>query len=94
MKSISEIVNIIETDPAFIKHGRHEHWISGSSTVVYPISIWTKSKLIDIQWGRIDKRVINPFITRIIKESEGLIKQGFITKSDGSCPNKITFFYN
>lgn len=94
MESVTEIVNIIKNDPAFIKHGRHDTWISGSSTVVYPISIWTESKEIIIQWGKLDKRVIYPFMSRIIRASEGFITDADLWETDGSCPSRITFYFD
>ena len=65
-------------------------WLSGSSTTVYPITIYEDS--IEIQWES-DKNIFGKFIDRIVNNNADLFSKGFFWKSDGSCPSTITFCF-
>ena len=63
-------------------------WLSGSSTTIYPITIWKKEVV--IQW-KSDRRIFDKFIKRTVEKYSDLFKDGYFWKSDGSCPSTITF---
>lgn len=63
-------------------------WLSGSSTEVYPITIWKST--IEIQWKG-NKKVYDKFIDRMVQKYADLFEYGYFCKSDGSCPSNITF---
>lgn len=66
-------------------------WISGSSTPVYPISVYTnswKSEIV-IQWK--SDRKCEGFINKMVGKYNDIIMWGKFWKSDGSCPSTITF---
>ncbi len=63
-------------------------WLSGSSTTVYPITVWQKE--IVCQW-KSDRKIFDRFINRIVEKYSGLFECGYFWKSDGSCPSTITF---
>lgn len=67
-------------------------WTSGSSTQVYPISVWQDS--IDLQWD--SDREPKRFIQRMeqLGKELGIVKYGSWVKSDGSCPNYVRFRLN
>ena len=64
--------------------------LSGSSTNVYPITIWKES--IVLQW-KSDKSIFDKFIQRMVKEYNHMFESGHFWKSDGSCPSTITFWF-
>ena len=63
-------------------------WLSGSSTIVYPITIWKNE--IEIQW-KSDKKIFDKFINRIVGKYNDLFKTGYFRKTDCSCPSVIVF---
>ena len=67
-------------------------WLSGSSTTVYPISIYYESfptSEVVLQWD--SDRACNKFINKIVQKFSNILKEGYFWKSDGSCPSTITF---
>lgn len=76
-----------------VKENLYEHiWISGSSTKVYPITIWVESfatSEVVLQWK--GDRKCNVFINKIVKKYNDILEDGYFWKSDGSCPSTITF---
>ncbi|MBQ3543482.1 MAG: hypothetical protein IJA34_00595 [Lachnospiraceae bacterium] len=76
-----------------VKKNLYEYiWVSGSSTKVYPITIWIEGAItsdIVIQWKN-DKRCTK-FINKIVKKYNDILEEGYFWKSDGSCPSTITF---
>lgn len=85
------LLNLIEQDKTWQTYGYHDHWISGSSTIVYPIACWQND--ITIQWTKCRRDIIERFINRIICKSDGILKSGVFVKSDGSCPNYIVLYF-
>lgn len=90
MKTEKEILKIIESDNLIKKYLYKDHWMSGSSTVVYPITVYRAT--IEIQLLTY-KNVFNKCIDRIVKASEGLLSDGLFSKGDGSCPPKLIFYF-
>lgn len=86
-----EILNIIESDSLIEKYLYDHHWISGSSTVVYPITVWSGSITIQLATR---KNVFSKCIERIVKVSDGLLSDGIFSKGDGSCPATLNFYFN
>lgn len=87
---INDIVKEIKNDKMFNKYILKNTWVSGSSTKVYPITIWEISNQIVFQLNT-DKKIFNKFIKRICDKYD--FKKGVFWKSDGSCPSTITFYY-
>lgn len=90
MKTKEEIANIILSDSLIAKY-LGQHWISGSSTIVYPVTVW--QNYIEVQLAT-RKNVFNKCIERIVKASEGLLTDGYFSKGDGSCPATLRFYFN
>ena len=88
----AELLTLIEQDKTWQRYGYKDYWISGSSTIVYPITLW-KNDII-VQWTKCRKITIERFINRIINKSKKLLKGKTFVKSDGFCPNYIIFFFN
>ena len=65
-------------------------WISGSSTIVFPITIWKNS--IVLQW-KSDKKIFDKFINRLVMRNTDLFDNGVFWKSDGSCPSTIILYF-
>lgn len=68
-------------------------WLSGSSTTVYPISIYYESfptSSVVLQWDN-DNRCTK-FVNKIVKKYANILERGYFWKSDGSCPSTITFW--
>lgn len=63
-------------------------WLSGSSTTVYPITVWKRE--IVCQW-KSDKRIFDTFINRIVEKHSDLFNYGYFYKTDGSCPSALIF---
>ena len=90
-----DIADIIKDSRFFKRFGYKTHWISGSSTVVYPISIWTERKEAEIQleW---DLRGAHMAVKPLLKEISNCgykVERWHIRKSDGSCPHTLNIYY-
>ena len=90
-KTIERIKTIITTDRLLKKHLYKDIWLSGSSTMVYPITIWKHR--VDIQLDT-SKNVFTKCIERIVNANKDLFKCGIFSKNDGSCPSELIFFLN
>ena len=87
-----EMTQIILSDKLIQKYIYPYHRMSGSSTTVYPVSVWTASKQIEVQvksgaW-RLRKR-----LKKIVETNPTAFKDAYFCKSDGSCPDTIRFCY-
>lgn len=89
---VAQFLDYLKKQEIVKKYLENGCWLSGSSTVVHPITIWEKSKQIVLQW-KSDKKIFGIFIERVKKENPGFIIDGRFWKSDGSCPSTITFYY-
>lgn len=86
---IKQIIDNIITDKVFGKYIYKHNYLSGCSTKVYPITIWSKD--IEIQLNT-DKNIFNKFIKRIVDKYD-ILTDGYFCKSDGSCPSYIKLIY-
>ena len=95
MKSlINEAYNkFIKDDPIISKYTYETGYISGSSTYVAPVCLWTEDGEIVIHVNA-SRNCFKKRIEKIITASQGLIVDGFYRASDGSCPNTIVFRTN
>lgn len=91
MKTKEEITKIILSDSLIAKHLYGQHWMSGSSTTVYPVTVWQNDITVQLATR---KNVFNKCIERIVKASEGLLTDGCFSKGDGSCPATLRFYFN
>lgn len=90
---IDKATNVILNDSLIKKNLYNYTWIGGSSTKVYPITLWVERGEIVIQLNS-KKNKFNKCIERIIKNSNGLIVYGSFNKNDGSCPATLSFYTN
>lgn len=87
-----EMTQIILSDKLIRKYIYPHHWISGSSTIVYPVSVWTVSKQIVVQVKRGAWR-LRKCLKRIVESNPEAFKDAYFCKSDGSCPDTVKFCY-
>ena len=85
---VDKFVEDLKKQPIVMKHLCDYTWTSGSSTQVYPITIWQDEVV--LQWD-CDKNIFDSFINRMVQKYSDLIEWGSFWKSDGSCPSTITF---
>lgn len=88
---INNFVRQIAKDKMFSKYIYNHTWLSGSNTTVYPITIFEASKEIIFQLNT-DKNVFKKFIERTCAKYD-MLTYGYFSKSDGSCPSEIVFYY-
>ena len=90
MKIQDRIVAAIKAEPVIAKHIYNHHWTSGSSTTVYPITLWAHT--VDIQ---IDTHhdYFQKAIERVLDKNKDLFCDGYFCKNDNSCPAEIRFRY-
>lgn len=88
---INNIVQQVAKDKMFAKYIQSNTWLSGSSTTVYPIVISEVSKQIIFQLNT-NKNVFKKFIERTCVKHD-MLTYGYFSKSDGSCPSEIVFYY-
>ena len=89
-KRIKQFIEEFKTEEIVKKNLYDYTWLSGSSTTVYPITIWKNE--IEIQW-KSDKKIFDKFINRIVEKYNDLFKSGYFWKTDGSCPSHIVFTF-
>lgn len=89
---IAEIAEILQGDKLIGKYINRTPWISGSSTVVYPIQIWAVSKIVEIQVLKGAYRLRHR-IDKIVSEHPDIFSVALFCESDGSCPDTIKFWY-
>ena len=90
MKKIDEIVNAIKSEKTLDKHVLRHTWMSGCSTMVYPITLWANDVSVQLDTR---KNVFDKCISRIMKKNPDLFKDGYFKKNDGSCPAEVVFIY-
>ena len=90
-----KVAAIIEKSRFFARYGEKNHWTSGSSTTVYPITLWYPSSEIDIQLNGDDNRGIQQSAKSLIKELSKLMEvtDHFHCKYDGSCPDEYRIYF-
>lgn len=87
---IKDFVGQFTQEPLVKKYLTKHLWLSGSQTVVHPITI--DNKCIRVQWD-CDKQIFQKFIQRIVAKNNDIFSGGVFWKSDGSCPSTITFYF-
>ena len=89
-----KVAQIIKLSNFYKRYGKKNRWISGSSTVVYPITNWRPNNEIEVQLlGNLQG--IHLSANALAKEMSHYIniKDHYLVKSDGSCPNVYRFVY-
>lgn len=91
---MSKIVDIIEASVFFKTFGRKMHWISGCSTVVYPISHWKEDRMVEIQLDWQHQGIISSVrsLVKSLKKDYPNAHYRFC-KWDGSCPDTMRIYY-
>jgi len=99
IKGFEQVADKIAKSEFFKKHARKSSWTSGSSTEVAPIMIhyddcFPEYSLIEIQLDSNTLRGLRQALDKLIREiGSELVKDYYLCKYDGSCPNtaKIHF---
>ena len=91
-KRIEKFIAYLNKQKLVKKYLYKHTWLSGSSTLVYPVSIWEKSRRIELQWAS-DKRIFNKFLKRVMTDNADFIVRAIFKKSDGSCPSSLIFYF-
>ena len=86
---MEKILKEIQNDKLINKYLYKYTWLSGSSTTVYPITVWEKDKTIVIQINT-DKNFFKKLIERYKNKYKNIENADFF-KSDGSCPSRLIF---
>lgn len=88
------ICDIIEESEFFRKFGRKTHWISGGSTVVYPITNYVPNREVEIQLDWQHRGIISSVksLVKTLKKDYPNAHYRFC-KWDGSCPDEMIIFY-
>ena len=83
------INNLLKEEKLIEKYLLKYAWVSGSSTIVYPITIYRDEIVFQLDNTR---NVFNKLINRVLKKYD-FIKYMSYWKSDGSCPNTLTIWF-
>jgi hypothetical protein len=90
---IDAFVDELVKEPIIQKHLYRDTWLSGSSTVVYPIEVNARLDSVSIQIaGR--HNYYKKFIQRVVENHPGVVVRGYFRPNDGSCPAEIEFKLN
>ena len=89
-KASEMIVEAIKSDKVIAKHIFTHHWTSGSSTEVYPITMWINDVVVQMDTHR---PLFNMAIKRVLESYPYLFKNGYFCENDDSCPAEIKFLY-
>ena len=89
---LEEIGNKVAESDFFKKHGYKSHWISGSTTEVYPIRVWIENNCIEIQLGCNNLRGIKRALDKLVKSLSD-VREYYICKYDGSCPDVARIYF-
>ena len=89
----SEIDQVVSEIQAKFGNYIYKHtWISGSSTDVYPISVWRGA--IYVQLTKRDKRFFNQkSLDKIVNTHKDLLKRAYFCPNDDSCPSELVFVF-
>lgn len=66
-------------------------WLSGSNTMVSPITYY-KNEIV-LQWNS-SRNIYQKWIDRTVKKFSNILKYGYFDKNDGTCPSIIVFGLN
>lgn len=91
LAQIKEFVKILKEQPE-MENLYPYTWTSGSSTTVYPITIWHRD--IELQWGT--TKAPRAFMNRMKKigQQMGVVEDISFSKNDGSCPSVVRIALN
>lgn len=89
MEIMKKFADEIYNDKLIQKYIHKGTWLSGSSTNVYPITIWERSRKVEIQIDT-KRNVFKKLIERY-KEKYSEIEYGYFWETDDSCPSQLTF---
>ena len=89
MEFMKNFADEIYNDKLVKKYIRMGTWLSGSSTNVYPITIWEKSREVVVQI-KTKRNVFNKLLERYKNKYEN-IEYCYFDKTDDSCPSRLVF---
>ena len=95
LEKAEKVVDIIKNGNFFKKFGFKSHWISGSSTVVYPITDWVPSREIVIQLDSTVYRGRTQSAKALINQINEImdVKYWCYGHNDGSCPPTLNMYF-
>ena len=85
-EDIISFIKDLKKDKFFMKN-IDSFWISGADTYVYPIAVY-KDEIV-FQWKSSKNCPI--FLYELSKKYSDIISSGRVSKTDGSCPNRLIF---
>ena len=85
--NIKELIDKIKSHPLVVKNLYKYTWLSGGSTMVYPIEVFNENR-ITLQWN--SDRYCPTFIRWL--RSFQIVNNAEFCRSDGSCPNTIIIY--
>ena len=92
------IIADIKTTKFYKKWIYPYHWISGSSTIVYPIQIWAKEITIQLNTAkdgskRGREKAIQSIMKPICEKYADNIKYWWVSDNHGDCPDTLNIFF-
>lgn len=90
MTTQERIVAAIKGERTLAKHIYKHVWTSGSTTEVYPITLWERS--VDVQMDT-HRNYFDKAIARVLAKHSDLFSNGYFCKNDDSCPAEVRFIY-
>lgn len=98
---IQSLLDDIMQDPTIEKYRYKYTWIAGSSTVVYPITVWSSHITIQLDYGvkKCDAKSFNKRYEKILERTmnaiadrhQDVVKYAYLSAQDDSCPATMTF---
>lgn len=93
-EELNKIGDVVERSEFFQKYGYKSHWTSGSSTLVYPITINMVNMSIEIQLDCDSLRGIKKALDKLVRQiGENLVSRHYLNKYDGSCPSTAEIYF-
>lgn len=74
------------------KHIIEYNWVSGSSSIIYPINIGITDVEVQVNSG--NRNYYSKAIQRLVAHNPHIFKDGYFCKTDGSCPSFIRLVYS
>ena len=95
-----EVINLIKTTKFYKKWVYPYHWMSGSSTYVYPIQVWENRKELEIQLDKAKdgsrrgrEKAIQSLMKSICEKYADNIKYWWVSDHYGDCPDTLNIFF-
>ena len=93
-KILENICNKIAKSNFFKKYAYKDYWLSGCTTDVAPITANAVNNYIEIQLNCNTLRGIKKSLDKLVMEiNNKLVKNYYICKYDGSCPNVAKIYF-